>query len=299
MFQLGNEQPGEQHDEKHRVAGNKKALRIDLRADGLRQCQHDAAEQRAPDRARPADHRRLEGEQQLRLPAIGVESRAHAEEGAGNAHHHHGDGRGDAVDQPRVDADAGPAASASSEVARIARPSGVKLSSNCKAAEQHHGDRKDDHRELPDIDILGDAPGIIRQRADIGRQRTGIGAELFEQHVVDDDGQAEGREDRHQHAAAQAPFQHEPLQQEADDGHHRQDDEEAHPGRNAEPGGQDIEQIGSENREAPMREIDNAHHREHEAEAAGDDRVIAAKQHALDDGVDHAATPSRPRPSPK
>ena len=53
---------------------------------------------------------------------------------------------------------------------------------------------------------------------------------------------------------------------------------------------------GGEHREAAMREVDEPHHREHEAEAGGDQRIIAAEQDALDDCIDHATALSRPRP---
>ena len=42
-----------------------------------------------------------------------------------------------------------------------------------------------------------------------------------------------------------------------------------------------------------MREVDDAHHREHEGQAAGDQRVVAAEQHALDELVDHGRAPPR------
>ena len=68
-----------------------------LRAERLRQRQHDAADQRAPQRAGAADDRRLEGEQQLRRAGIGIEGGAHAEERAGQADRDHGDRGGDGV----------------------------------------------------------------------------------------------------------------------------------------------------------------------------------------------------------
>ena len=51
------------------MAGDEEALRIDQRAEALRDAEHDAADQRAPQRAGAADHRRLESEDELGRPA--------------------------------------------------------------------------------------------------------------------------------------------------------------------------------------------------------------------------------------
>ena len=47
------------------------ALRVDLRADVLRDAEHDSADQRSPERADAPDDDCLEGEDQLLRPAYG------------------------------------------------------------------------------------------------------------------------------------------------------------------------------------------------------------------------------------
>src|SRR5439155_27371939 len=54
--------------EKGEVAGEQLPARIDLRADRLRHAEDDAAGQRAPHAAEPADDDRLEAEDQPRRP---------------------------------------------------------------------------------------------------------------------------------------------------------------------------------------------------------------------------------------
>ena len=105
LAEIAEEQAREQDGEEGEVAGDEEALRIDERAETLRDAQHDPADQRAPERSRPADHRRLEGEDELRRAGIRVEGRAHAEEGARDRDRRQGDRGGDRIDAPRVDAD--------------------------------------------------------------------------------------------------------------------------------------------------------------------------------------------------
>ena len=50
--------------------------------------------------------------------------------------------------------------------------------------------------------------------------------------------------------------------------------------------GQNVERVSREHRKAAVREVDDAHDAEHERQAAGDQRVIAAEQNALNDLVD-------------
>ena len=90
----------------------------------------------------------------------------------------------------------------------------------------------------------------------------------------------------HQQAAARAAFEHEPLQRPADHGHQRDDEAKAEKRLNAEAISQNVERVSREHRKAPMREVDDSHDAEHERQAAGDQRVIAAEQNALNDLVD-------------
>ena len=54
------------------MASDEEALGIDERAETLRNAKHNAADQRAPQRSRPADHRRLKGEDELRRAGVEV-----------------------------------------------------------------------------------------------------------------------------------------------------------------------------------------------------------------------------------
>ena len=100
------------------------------------------------------------------------------------------------------------------------------------------------------------------------------------------DRQSEGREHRHQQAAAGAALEHEALQRPADQRHHRRNDQEAEKRLDREAVGQHKERIGGQDREAAVRQVDEPHDAEHERQAAGDQRVVAAEQDALEDLVD-------------
>ena len=76
------------------------------------------------------------------------------------------------------------------------------------------------------------------------------------------------------------------LQRPADHGHERDHDHEAEKRLNPKAIGQNEERVGREHRKTSVREVDDAHDAEHEREAAGDQRVIAAEQNALDDLVE-------------
>ena len=76
----------------------------------------------------------------------------------------------------------------------------------------------------------------------------------------------------------------------AQHGHRRQYDQQAREGRDVPVLRQCKQHVGGEHGEAAMRQIDDAHDREHEAQPRCDQRVVAAEQHTLDEGVDHAGT---------
>ena len=77
------------------MAGEDLPFRIDARADGLRHAEDDAAGERAPEAAEPADDHRLEGIEQPRRADGRIEVRAAAEEerrdGADRQRKAHGD----------------------------------------------------------------------------------------------------------------------------------------------------------------------------------------------------------------
>ena len=82
--QIPEEETREQHGEERDMARDQKALRADERAEALRDSERDPAGERAPERSGAADDRGFEGEDQLRCAGVRIESRAHAEKGAGD-----------------------------------------------------------------------------------------------------------------------------------------------------------------------------------------------------------------------
>ena len=91
---------------KTRWPGEDRVLRVDLRAERLRDAEHDAAEQRAPERADAADHDGLEREDQLRrAAAYGSKVERMARNRPASAGDRDGDRGRARVDGARVDAD--------------------------------------------------------------------------------------------------------------------------------------------------------------------------------------------------
>ena len=202
------------------MAGEQEAQRRHLCAEGLRQCQHDPTDQRAPHRAGAADHRGLEGEEQLRRAGIGVEGATHAEGGAGEADCEQSDCRRNGRRHARVDADesggvgvfrGGP------DGAAIAREAQEEL----QATEHDDGEDEGADGELADIDVTGQRDRVVAQGADEIAQRAGVGAEQFEQNVVDDNSEPEGCKDGHELSGLHRTVEDEALQQEADHRHQR------------------------------------------------------------------------------
>ena len=134
-------------------------MRADLRAKALRDAEHDPADQRAPERARPADHRRLEGEDQLHRTRIGVEGRAQRERGAGDPDRDHGDGGRDRLDEARVDADEAGGVGVLGRRSDRAADLGARQQ-ELQTAKFDDGRQEDERGQLTDVDILADRPQI-------------------------------------------------------------------------------------------------------------------------------------------
>ena len=97
----------------------------------LRDAEHDAADQRSPQRADAADHHRLEGEDKLHRPGIGIEGGAHGQQRAGQRRPSPRRCRRRCRRPSRELMPTSSAVSASSAVARMARPSGVCVRNSC------------------------------------------------------------------------------------------------------------------------------------------------------------------------
>ncbi len=95
-------------------------------ADRLRDAEDDAAGERAPEAAEPADDHRLEGVDQPGRPDGRIEIGADAEEEGGDAPPTMAMPGGQRVDASRSSMPIRPAVDGSSEVARKARPSAVR-----------------------------------------------------------------------------------------------------------------------------------------------------------------------------
>ena len=178
-------------------------------------------------------------------------------------------------------------------MARIARPSDVVLRKSDSPPSSADGEGEDQRREIADAELVRHFVAVECEVADHVAERARIGAVGLEQKVLERDRQPEGREQRHEHAGPQAALENAALQSPADGGHDRQHGDERQEGRKAEGVGYREDEEGGEDGEIAVGEIDDPHDAEHQRQAAGEQRVIAAEQHALGDEIDEAH--ARPR----
>ena len=174
-----------EHGEEHDVSGELAPLRVDLAADQPGRRQGDAAGQRAPQRTEAADDRRPRRRRSGSAgPTNGSNDHADAEQHAGKRHggdrQRHRDG-----EDARMSMPISRAASASSDVARNARPSGCACSEQRQRAEHH--DRRENVisgiQPMPIVVVDLDRRRL--QRAHVETLR--VGGVLLEQRVLDDD----------------------------------------------------------------------------------------------------------------
>ena len=122
-----------------------------------------------------------------------------------------------------------------------------------------------------------------------------IGREDLEQDVLDDDGETEGSQERHQESGAPAPFQKQHVHRIARDPHNRKDEQRREPRRNRRLIDDDPDQVGADHGDVAMGEVDDAHDAEHQRQPAGEQGVKAAEQDALEEHV-HPIHGSDPTP---
>ena len=115
----------------------------------------------------------------------------------------------------------------------------------------------------------------------------------MQQGILDDDGNAEGDEERRQNVLAQDAIEHDFLQHEAEREHQGQRDQCGQEGRQAKQRDDEQDEICAQHDQIAMREIDQPHDAEDEAQAGCEQRVEPAQENALDNCVEpvHAAAP--------
>ena len=110
--------------------------------------------------------------------------------------------------------------------------------------------------------------------------------EDLQQHVLDDDGDAERDEQRRQEPAAQGEVEQAALQAIAQHEHHRHHDDEARERMHAGRVDRHQRDIGGEHDEIAMRDVDEPHDAEGQRQADGEERIEPAQQRALDEDVE-------------
>ena len=103
--EIAEEQPREQHCQKHEMASDQETLRVDHGPEALRNSERQPPGQRAPQRSRPADNGSLESEDELGAASVRIEGRPHAERSARDRDRRHRDRHSRCIGPARVDPD--------------------------------------------------------------------------------------------------------------------------------------------------------------------------------------------------
>src|SRR5208337_1331812 len=137
-------------------------------------------------------------------------------------------------------------------------------------------------------------------------ERMAVGVDELQQAVLDHHGQPERDQQRGEDAAVQRGLDDGPLQHVAEQRHQRHHDHEGPQHRDVGDRDDADRDVPSDDREVAVRQVDDLHDPEHQREPAREQRIEAADQDSLDDGVDPGhngcsissggTTPPRPPP---
>ena len=112
-----------------------------------------------------------------------------------------------------------------------------------------------------------------------------VGGEQLEQPVLNDDGEAEGDQERRQEIIAEGAIEEQALQRVADRRHDRCHDDNR--GQRIEPErvGRHQRDIGRKHDQIAMRDVDEPHHPEDQRQPRGEHRIEPPDQDPLDEDV--------------
>ena len=158
-----------------------------------------------------------------------------------------------------------------SAVARKARPVRVRLRKNCRP----------NRTRTETISVMsGNQPmttwSLILMNVVLDAARVeplAVGREALEQQVLDDDGDAERREDGLHRAGVHGEVEEPPLDEVAEEGHDDHDQDERVERVDLERTDDDESDVGGHDAEVAVSQVDQAHDAEHQREAGGEQRV--------------------------
>ena len=112
-----------------------------------------------------------------------------------------------------------------------------------------------------------------------------IGRVGLQKRILNDDGQAEGNQERGQTVIAQNLVQDSAQQRRFDCGHGRHNDQQRRQRVQANGGGHRQSEIGGENDEITVGDVDEPHDAEDQREPGGEEREKAAEERPLNEGI--------------
>ena len=188
------------------MAGEHLPARIDLRADRLRDAEDDAAGERAPQAAEPADDHRLEAEDQPRRADRRIEIGAHRQKHAGDRDHRERQRHGEREDVAVVEAH---------QLRHRRIVGGGAEGAAERGAVEHELQRRRSPRRRRRTGCSGstpiETPSARRKARDLDRaglQLAAVGGEQLQQAVLDDHRQAERHQQRRQQIVAERAVEH-------------------------------------------------------------------------------------------
>ena len=214
----------------------------------------------------------------------GREVGADRHEGAGERDHRKRQRHGEREDVAVVDAHQAPPSRGRRRSRGRRCPAGCGRARAARAAITPTADRNtmSGNQPMAICSPHGDARGLERA----GLEPLRVGGEHLQQHVLDDDREAEGHQQRRQDVPAQRQVEDAALQRVADPRHHRHDDDQADERMHAGAVEHGETEEGGEHDQVAVRDVDQPHHAEDQREPGREQRVEPAQQHALDDGVE-------------
>ena len=261
--------------------------RIDAEPDVLRDAEEHSSRERSVERAQPADDHRLECVEQQRRPVGRGERRAHAVEGPGDRDERERDARRDGVDAAMIEAHQ----LRRLEIVAHRAEGPAERGAVEKKLQRHRQPYRHDEDQCGQHPDRHPTADLHARRAEPARlDGPGIGrVDLLEQ-VLDDDGEAEGDDQRGQRVLSQRSVQHRPLQAVARREADRQQRQQRDPGRERRGKAESERQRGSgegaEHDEVAVRGVGEAHDPEDQRLAEREERVHPSEEDSLHDGVE-------------
>src|ERR1700730_2989774 len=270
--------PYHQHGEKGEVTGKNLPLRIDPRADRLRDADNDAARECAPQASQPADDHGLEGGEQPGGTHRWIEISADAQRNRGDDRYRERNAHRDRIDPPLIDShqlsDLGIVGGGAERP-----PYRGSVEQELQQRDRDHGGDQRGQRRKADRQSRCKRYRRGFERA--GLKPPAVGTERQEQRVLHDHRQAERHQQRWHDVVAEDAIENETLQQITENEHCGDGKQCCGAERQAGHAGREQYKIGCEHDQIAVRKIDEPHNAENQRKPEREQPVDSTEQNSL------------------